>query len=131
MFEKASRKKYRFDSTKGELTVEQLWDLPLQSRNGCDLDDIAKGLNAELKTSAEESFVEVVSSPRKTELEDKFEIVKHIIGVRLAENKARLEAAERKDEIARLQEILAGKKDEAVKALSPEEIEARILALRS
>ena len=57
LFEIATRAKFRFDSLKGALTVEQLWELPLQSRTGVDLDTVAKGINASLKEVAEESFV--------------------------------------------------------------------------
>lgn len=130
MFENASRKKYRFESAKGELTVENLWDLPLQSRSGFDLDTIARGLNAELKETAEESFVEANVSPRKAELDDKFEIVKHIIKVKLEENSARLLAAKRKEDARKLEDLLSRKKDQALEALSEQEIEAKLAALR-
>ena len=44
LFEIASRKKLRIPTTKGDLTVEQLWDLPLKS-TGLSLDKIAIDLN--------------------------------------------------------------------------------------
>jgi len=67
MFEKASRSKLRFMSTKGLLTVEDLWDIPLTSKNGVSLDDIAKSLHKQIKESEETSFVEEVSK-KNTEL---------------------------------------------------------------
>jgi hypothetical protein len=130
MFEKALRNKYRFESVRGELNLEQLWDLPLQSKSGCDLDSIAKAINAELKQAGEESFVEVAVNPRQSELTDKFEIVKHVIAVRLKENSDRVQVASRKEELLKLEDLLSSKKDEALKSLPAEELEARIAALR-
>ena len=79
LFEIASRKAYRFASLKGELTVEQLWQLPLTSRGGTDLDTLAKGIFKDLKATEEESFVSVNTNPRRGDLENKLEIIKHII----------------------------------------------------
>lgn len=88
MFEKASRLKIRFDTPQGSLLVEDLWDLPLSnSRNRANLDDIAKGLFKQLKESETASFV--VKAPKKDEaLQLKFDIIKHIIDIRLAEAEA-------------------------------------------
>jgi hypothetical protein len=55
-FEKASRLKLRFDTELGQLSVEDLWDLPLTSETRVNLDDIAHGLDAQL-TSVRKSFV--------------------------------------------------------------------------
>jgi hypothetical protein len=49
IFEQATRRAIRFESAKGDLSVEQLWDLPLQSRNQFDLDTVAKTVNRQLK----------------------------------------------------------------------------------
>ena len=129
MFEIAVREKYRFPSTKGELSVENLWDLPLQSKIGCDLDTVAKGLYHSLKAMAEESFVKA-TNPAKGELERKLEVVKHIIQVRLAENESKVNAARRQDEIRKLEELLSQKKDQALLSLTAQEIEAQLQALR-
>lgn len=132
LFEVASREKYRFPSVKGDLTTEQLWDLPLTSRSGSefDLDTVAKTVNAELKSVTEESFVSMAASnPAKALLETKLEIVKHIIAVRLAWNEARLAETKRKAEKAKLLELIADKQDESLKSLSLEELTARAAAL--
>lgn len=48
IFEIASRRKYRFPSAIGELTVEQLWDLPLTDpKRGATLDNVAKADRAD------------------------------------------------------------------------------------
>ena len=57
MFERASKLKLRFNTEKGMVTTEDLWDLPLLQRNAVDLDSLAKNLNKAVKESGEESFV--------------------------------------------------------------------------
>lgn len=95
-FEKATRKKLRFNSTSGVLSVEDLWDLPLTGR-GANLDKLAKSLHKELKESEEESFV--VKTVRKdSELQLKFDIVKYIIDVKLEEQETAKNRADKKAE---------------------------------
>lgn len=126
MFEKATRLKLRFDTPKGLLSVEDLWDLPLTSTVGkANLDDVAKALSRKLKAADEESFVAPSTNSAATADQLKFDIVKHIIGVRLRENEAKAAKAANKEELARLQEIIASKQDEALKGLTLEELQAR------
>ena len=68
LFMQATREKFRFESSKGDLSVEQLWDLPLTSRTGFDLDTVAKAVNADLKASNEESFVNASNNPAVSRL---------------------------------------------------------------
>jgi len=49
LFEIATRNKFRFASVKGELNVEQLWELKLTERNSFDLDNVARAVADELK----------------------------------------------------------------------------------
>lgn len=129
LFEIATRKKYRFASLKGELSTEQLWDLPLTSKSGFDLDSIAKSINKELKAQAEESFVETSTNPRRGELEAKLEILKHIIGVKQAEIAAANKRAANAQERQKLESLLARKNDQELEGLSKEEIEKKLAAL--
>lgn len=130
-FESASRVKLRFETPNGSLSVEDLWDLPLTAKtNRANLDDIAKGLSRKLRESAEESFVSRRSdSDAATELA--FEIVKHIISVRVAEADAKLDAERRRQEIAKIDELIASKQHEALASESVEELRARRAALAS
>lgn len=129
MFEKASRLGLRFNSSKGDLTVEDLWKLPLTSTTGkVNLDDIAKDLYSKVKSDAVVSFVDV---PPQANDEDKlaFDIVLHIIKVRKAENEAAQLAAANKEKKQRLLSVLASKEDQALSAMSIEDIRAQINAL--
>lgn len=131
-FEIAARKKFRFPSIKGDLTVEQLWDLPLIASPTtrdvkADLDTIARGINTELRSISEESFVAMKADPRKADLEVKLGLVKHIIAVKLKEAEAVKASAERADMKRKLTEALAAKKDQAIASMSEEDIR-RMLA---
>jgi hypothetical protein len=128
MFEQATRLKLRFDSPKGLLTTEDLWDLPLTSTRGANLNDIAKGLNRELKAAADEDFVNPVVKPDIVP-QLKFDVVKHVIDVRLAENDAARLSAERRDKKDRLLELIARKQDESLAAKSVEELQAMVESL--
>lgn len=131
IFEQASREKLRFPSIKGDLVIEQLWDLPLQSSrsNTVDLDSVARTVNADLKAVTEESFVQTRTNPVKAQLTLKLDILKHIIATKQTENAQKTQAAANESEILRLKGLLAEKNDEALKGLSPQELEARIKQL--
>ncbi len=128
MFEQAVRQKLRFDTSRGMLSVEDLWDLPLTSQRGDNLNDIAKALNREMKAEADEDFVNPVSAPNDR-LKLAFDIVKHIIDVRLTENLAVRSESERREKKARLLELIAQKQDESLAAKSVEELTAMVESL--
>jgi len=129
IFEQATRRAIRFESAKGDLSVEQLWDLPLQSRNQFDLDTIAKTVNRQLNAVTEESFVSVRENPAKETLSLKLEIVKHIISVKLQEAEEARNRANKASEKEKLLRLLDEKQNEALRALTPEEIQERLKAL--
>lgn len=128
MFEKATRNKFRFQSIQGQLSVEMLWDLPLTSRTGMDLDTVAKAVNQDLKDSQAESFVKKVTTANSIHA-DKLEIVKHIIKVKMDEKDAAKEQRAKKASKEKLLEILERKQYEDLENMSVEEIKARIEAL--
>jgi len=119
IFEQASRAKLRFDTQVGMLTTEDLWSLPLTSKTKVNLDDIAIGLSAQLKATSE-SFVSASKTDEVLSL--KLEVVKHIIGVRVAENKDRLEAEKRRQQREQIQSLIARKESESLESLSLDEL---------
>lgn len=129
LFLQATRRKFRFPSNKGDLSVEQLWDLPLTSRNGFDLDTVAKTVNTHLKAASEESFVVTSSNPAKTTLQEQLEVIKAIIAVKLDEAAKAKMRSDRAAERQRLLEILDQKEDDELKGLSREEIKKRLAEL--
>lgn len=125
MFEKATKSKLRFSTNKGQLSVEDLWDLSLVS-----LDTIAKDVNKALKADQEESFI----SPKSTvnsELTLKLEILKYIIQVKQEEKEKSKLRAEKQAQLATLKELAAQKSGEALSQKSLEEIQAMIAELES
>jgi hypothetical protein len=121
MFEKASRIKLRFDTNKGVISVEDLWDLPLSNRGLC-LDRIAKDLHLRLKNDDVVSFVHKTVNAGKSLDQLRFEIVKHIIDVRLTERDAAKAAADRSARKQRLLEIIADKEDDQLRDSSLDDL---------
>lgn len=130
MFEQATRLKLRFAvGTRVNLTVENLWDLPLTNVKGEDLDNIAIELQEKLSTN-EKSFVVQQSKTKETQVNQlKFDIVKHIIDIRLEEQKVANLERQRAQEIATLKELQKQAKIRDLQNLSSEEIEERIKSL--
>lgn len=122
VFEMAARHKFRFPSSRGELTAEQLFDLPLTSKGGFCLDAVARAVNTELKSVTEESFVEIKPDPRKPELEAKLELVKFVIADRIKANEAVRAAAERAEKRRLLLDALATKEREELSQASRDDI---------
>lgn len=130
MFEQATRLKLRFAvGTRVNLTVENLWDLPLTNVKGEDLDHIAIELQEKLSTN-EKSFVVQQSKTKEAQVNQlKFDIVKYVIDVRLEEQKVANLERQRAQEIATLKELQKQAKIRDLQNLSSEEIEERIKSL--
>ena len=123
LFEQATRYKLRFATTKGMLTVEDLWDLPLISKSGAqvNLDDLARTAYKEMEESACQSLVQKSTKISET-AKLKFDIIKHIIDVRLAERDAAIERSEKATKKQRILELIASKEDESLAGKSLEEL---------
>lgn len=134
LFQRAARFKLRFPSPIGDLTIEDVWDLPLKGRasNGrpcVDLDTVARLVHAELKGIDEVSFVDTKPDPRKADLETKLEIVKVVIAARQAERDAAKTAAETAERKRKLLAALASKEEQDLAGMTREQIEAEIAKL--
>ena len=116
LFETAVRKKYRFPFN-GQISAEDLWDLsPAQ------LDRVFKILKKDQKTGEEESLMNTRTS-EDTTLDNKIALVKYIFETKQAEKLAAERKAEENAKKARIREIIADKKEEALKGMSIEELE--------
>ena len=128
MFEQALRNKFRFSTVKGEVSTEDLWDMPLTSRNNFDLDTVAISLAKQVAETSEMSFVKTTTTASKL-LKDKLEVVKYVITTKMAEAESKESAKVKETEREFLKSVLQEKKVDAVKGLSVEELEARLASL--
>jgi len=124
IFEKASKQKLRFVTSKGMISSEDLWDMSLQS-----LDIIAKKVNKEVKESAEESFItEKTTSNAEATL--KLEMLKHVIAWRLdLKGKAANRLAKRA-KIATLKSFIEAKSMQELGEKSSEDLQKMLADLQ-
>lgn len=129
IFEKGTRLNLTFKSTSGTLSIQDLWHLPLTSKTGkANLDDVARTISADLKNSGEVSFV--LEKTEESEIDAlKLDIVKHIIKVRIDENKSKLEAKEKEQRKQKILDAINAKKDEALNDMSVEELQKELETL--
>ena len=116
-FEQASRFKLRYQTTKGLVSTEDLWDLTLVQLN-----EVAKVLSKQVKEAGEESFIEVKSSVNE-KLELTFEIVKYVIQVKLAEKAEKELALEKSSKRQQIMELINQKKNEQLSQMNVEDLE--------
>lgn len=122
MFETATRNKFRFPF-KGQISVEDLWDLSLEN-----LDAVFKTLNAQVKQASEESLLD--EKDREVEIvEQKIAIVKYIVGVKQAEIAKRRDAAKVREQKEKLMALIAKKEDEALDGLTAEQLKQMLANL--
>lgn len=116
-YKQASREDLRIPTTRGELTVSQVWHLPI-----AELDTLAVGLEAVYNESGKKSFV--VKRTKKDSLAKlRFDIVLDILTTKVDEAAAASESAENKAHNATINALIAEKQTEALKGKSVKELE--------
>jgi hypothetical protein len=119
-FKTASRLKLRFQTSKGLLTTEQLWDLSIG-----DLDTLAVSLEEEHAKSGKKSFV-VKSSAKDKTSKLKFDVVLDVLNTKVEEEQAATEAKEVKEHNKKIIELIAEKQDESLKGKTVKQLEAML-----
>lgn len=122
LFEMATRSKLRFPSTKGELSVEDLWDL-----SDKDLDVVYKNLKDQEVKSSEESLLDDANVDPK--LTAAIGIVKYIFTTKRNERLAEKERINKKLTQRKYIDALSKKRDEAIEKMSEAELRAMIDSL--
>jgi Holliday junction resolvase-like predicted endonuclease len=117
LFKRASKEKFRFMTAKlGNITVEDLWDIPLG-----EIDILAISLSQAIKANEEGSFIR---KKGRTEgrLEARFEVVKAVITQRLEDIEAKENAVAAKAKKEQLLSMIAAKENEELAGESVEDL---------
>ena len=126
LFKKATKQNVVYPTTKGVLTLNDLWNIPLESKSptAVTLDSILVSLDTELrKEKASTSFINKSSTSTASVKQLAFDVAHEILVERLEDKKAnetRLAENQRKD---RIKELIVEKKEDNLKNLSLEELE--------
>ena len=132
VFEIAAKNKYRFKTQSGNLTVEDLFDLPIKSdTNKLNLYSIAKSLAKGLGETDNELLSSIFNESVKvnTDTKNMFDIVQRVVEIKREENEKRATKAKNKADKERLLEILAKKQDQSLESLTEEQILAKLKEL--
>jgi len=130
MFDLATRQKLRFTTTKGDISVEDLWDLPRNNEKGLSLKSIARTLLVQLKDiNAIDEFADdkdEIENEETTILKLKLDIVKFILKVKLDEFENKKNQNQIKAENQRILELIGKKQDQELESLSIDELKAKL-----
>lgn len=120
IFKEAIKQKLRVKTIKGELSVEQLWDLSLN-----DLDTTAQGLEEAYEKSGKKSFL-VKKTTKDKNFKLQLDIVVDILQTRVDERDALAEAREIKEHNAEILELIADKQKAAKAGKSIKQLESML-----
>jgi hypothetical protein len=115
-FKEALRQKLRFQTNRGLLSTEQLWELDLP-----ELDELAVKLETEYKDSGKKSFLVKKSEKDKT-TKLRFDIVVDILTTKVEENEVLKNAKSVKEHNEKILAEIARRKEEKITTVSDEEL---------
>lgn len=119
-FKQATKEKLRFQTSKGNLTTEQLWDLSLT-----DLDSLAVELQNQYEESGKKSFLVKRSVKDKT-TKLKFDVVLDVLQTKSEELEEAKQKAEDKAHNEKIIQLISEKKNEELKGKSVKQLEAML-----
>ena len=119
LFEIASKKKFRFPYTKGNITTEDLWDL-----SKLELNKIYLKLQEQKDKENVKSLLDINNTT--SSLDQKIEIVKHVFTEKVTAAKKAEDSLARSQKKKELQAILKDKEHEAYRNMSVEQLKAEI-----
>jgi hypothetical protein len=124
-FKKASQLQLRFATTKGLLSVEQLWGLSTAT-----LASTAKAIKQDLKKASADDDLSFLTEATVTKVDVenqlRFEIVKDVYLTKKAEQDAARTKEETKAHNQRIMELIQNKKERELEGKSIEELQAML-----
>lgn len=128
---KALRMGVRFQTNRGPASIEDLLskDMPLTSKDGYDLDTIARTLFVALEKEGVQSFVDTKVNPNKAKLELMMDVVKYAIKLKQESLEEARQRANNKNQRDRLLAALAQAESNNLAAKSVDELKAELAAL--
>lgn len=122
MYKQLIRNKVRFTTSKGVLSLEQLWDLSVK-----ELDTLAVSLQeAYDKSNAKKSFIEKRTTKDKS-LKDQLDVVLDILQDKIEEAELAKTKAATKARNQKIREIIADKKDAELASMSVSKLESLLV----
>ena len=130
LIEKAVLQNWFFDTKQGLMTVQQVAQLPLKTTvsTKASLENVAQGVYSQLQDKQQQSFVDDVPAG-DLKLTQQLEIVKQIIEIKKSALVSANAEVMRKQELQKLQEVMARKQDQSLESMSLEDIQKRITEL--
>lgn len=133
IFEIAARSKSRFPTNRGHINVEQLWDVPVSSKDGFDLEAIAQQISSEIAKLSTGSILGGAilkkDNDRKALLEAELDIVKRVYAVKTEEEAAQLKKRDKAAQRQRILEAISVREEGDLKAKSKDELMKELAAL--
>lgn len=128
IFAYAARNKLRFETPRGNLNVEDLWDLPLTAEgDALSIDVVGKAMTRAVKESeGDEAFVVTKKTEEDLAVKVRLQILEHIRDWKLDYAERAEKAAITKARKSQILELIQKKKDEALSEKSVEELEQMI-----
>lgn len=120
MYKQLIRDKVRFQCTKGNLTLEQLWDLTPD-----ELNSLAVALDAEYEASGKKSFI-VAKSVKDKATKAKFDAVIDILNTKMEEAEKAKRRKQIREKNKKIIDLIAEKQEDALKGKSIKALEAML-----
>jgi len=132
IFEQASRANLLIHSVTGLISVSDLWELPLLDDRKLCLNEVAKNLSKQIQDKCEENFVTVAGEPADVKTDNlklAFDIVKHIIEVKLKERDDAAEAIVKREKKKKIMEAIMNKETSQLAEASVDDLRSMLEAL--
>lgn len=120
MYKQASKQKLRYQTNKGLLTTEQLWDLSIT-----ELDRLAVILEEDYDKSKGKSFISV-KSEKDAAIKLRFDIVLDILNTKVDEAEKQRAHLNDKEHNEKILSLINKKKESSLENLSVEELEKQL-----